>query len=61
MGELTIYTDRIEPHSFTGFSHAIENAKALLEKIGKEICKSKVVAALAPSKTDGGTFWMQCG
>ena len=41
--ELTIYTDRIEAHASTGFSHAIENAKALLETIGKEICKSKGV------------------
>ena len=41
--ELTIYTDRIEAHSSTDFSHAIENAKALLETIGKEICDSKGV------------------
>ncbi len=40
---LVIYTDRIEAHSSTDFSHAIENAKALLETIGKEICKSKGV------------------
>lgn len=39
--ELTIYTDRIEAHASTDFSHAIENAKALLETIGKEICNSK--------------------
>lgn len=38
---LTIYTDRIEAHLSTDFSHAIENAKALLESIGKEICESK--------------------
>ena len=41
--ELTIYTERIEAHADTDFSHAIENAKALLETIGKEICKSKGV------------------
>ena len=41
--ELTIYTNRIEAHAPTDFSHAIENAKALLETIGKEICKSKGV------------------
>jgi len=41
--ELTIYTDRIEAHTSTDFSHAIENSKALLETIGKEICKSKGV------------------
>ena len=39
--ELIIYTDRIEAHTSTDFSHAIENAKALLETIGKEICNSK--------------------
>ena len=35
------YTDRIEAHMATDFSHVIENAKALLETIGKEVCKSK--------------------
>jgi hypothetical protein len=40
---LTTYTDRIEAHAFTDFSHAIENSKALLETIGKEICSSKSV------------------
>ncbi len=39
--ELAIYTDRIEVHTSTDFSHAIEYAKAHLETIGKEICKSK--------------------
>lgn len=42
--ELSTYTDRIEAHVSTDFSHAIENAKALLETIGKEICNSKGVA-----------------
>jgi len=41
--ELTTYTDRIEAHVSTDFSHAIENSKALLETIGKEICNSKGV------------------
>lgn len=41
---LTIYTDRIEAHVSTDFSHAIENAKSLLESIGREICKSKGLA-----------------
>lgn len=41
--ELATYTDRIEAHASTDFSHAIENAKALLETIGKEICNSKGV------------------
>jgi hypothetical protein len=40
---LTIYTDRMEAHASADFSHAIENAKALLETIGKEICTSKGV------------------
>lgn len=39
--ELTIYTERIEAHMAADFSHAIENAKALLETVGKEVCKSK--------------------
>ena len=39
--ELTIYSDRIEAHMATDFSLAIENAKALLETIGKEVCNSK--------------------
>lgn len=41
--ELITYTDRIEAHMFTDFSHALENAKALLETIAKEICNSKGV------------------
>jgi hypothetical protein len=41
--ELTTYTERIEAHASTDFSHAIENAKALLETIGKEICNAKGV------------------
>jgi hypothetical protein len=41
--ELTTYSDRIEAHVSTDFSHAIENAKALLETIGKEICNAKSV------------------
>lgn len=40
---LTTYTDRIEAHVATDFSHAVENAKALLETIGKEICNAKGV------------------
>jgi hypothetical protein len=41
---LTTYTERIKAHASTDFSHAIENAKALLETISKEICSSKGVA-----------------
>jgi hypothetical protein len=39
--ELSIYMDRIEGHLETDFSISIENAKALLESIGKEICCAK--------------------
>ena len=41
--ELTTYTERIEAHVHTDFSCALENAKALLETIAKEICASKAV------------------
>ena len=41
---LSIYADRIESHITSDFSHAIENAKALLETIGKEICKAKDIS-----------------
>lgn len=50
--ELTIYTDRIEAHASTDFSHAIENAKALLETIGKEICNSKGVEVEATASVN---------
>lgn len=36
--ELSIYSERIEAHIHTDFSHSLENAKALLETISKEIC-----------------------
>ena len=39
--ELVTYTERIEAHVHTDFSQALENAKALLETIAKEICTSK--------------------
>jgi len=41
--ELTIYADRIEAYRAADFSHSLENAKALLETIGKEICSCKGV------------------
>lgn len=41
--ELTLYVDRIEGHIESDFSHSLENAKALLEAIGKEICCTKNV------------------
>ena len=40
---LTIYTGRIDTYLDSDFSIALENAKALLETIGKEICNSKNV------------------
>lgn len=40
---LTIYTDRIETYLDADFSQALENAKALLETICKEICKITAV------------------
>ncbi|KAF1082362.1 MAG: hypothetical protein GQF41_1083 [Candidatus Rifleibacterium amylolyticum] len=41
--EIGIYIDRMEAHFESDFSIAVENAKALLETIGKEICKDKNV------------------
>lgn len=39
--DLSIYIGRIETHIESDFSHSLENAKALLETIGKEICTTK--------------------
>lgn len=48
--DLTTYIDRIELHIEIDFSHSLENAKALLESIGKEICKTnEVVLGTTPS------------
>ena len=49
---LAIYTDRIEAHLSSDFSHAVENAKALLETIGKEICNTKGVELGATPSTN---------
>jgi len=38
---LSVYIDRIEAHIDIDFSLALENAKSLLETIGKEICLQK--------------------
>ncbi len=38
-GNLSIYTERIEAHINSDFSHALENAKGLLEPIVKGILK----------------------
>jgi len=40
---LAMYVDRMEVHLETDFSISVENAKALLESIGKEICDAKGV------------------
>lgn len=45
-----IYVDRMEAHLEADFSVAVENAKALLEGIAKEICDAKgVVLGTSPS------------
>lgn len=38
---LTLYADRMEAHREVDFSTALENAKALLESIAKEICAAR--------------------
>lgn len=38
---LGLYIDRMEGHLESDFSISVENAKALLESIGKEICRAK--------------------
>lgn len=41
--EISIYVERIETHLLSDFSLCIENSKALLESISKEICNLKGV------------------
>lgn len=41
---LGMYVDRMEGHLESDFSISVENAKALLESIGKEICDAKSVS-----------------
>ena len=50
---LTIYIVRIEAHIDSDFSHSLENAKALLEAIGKEICTAKGQTLSATSSING--------
>lgn len=50
---LSHYVDRMEAHLEADFSTALENAKALLESIGKEICSAKSVALDATSTIQG--------
>ena len=52
-GELVIYVDRMEGQLDSDFSTALENAKALLESIGKEICSAKAVALESTSPIQG--------
>lgn len=51
--ELSIYIGRIETHIKSDFSHSLENAKALLETIGKEICQLKGVQLSGTSSING--------
>ena len=51
--DLSVYIGRIETHIDSDFSHSLENAKALLETIGKEICTSKGVELAATSSING--------
>ena len=51
--DLSIYIGRIETHIDSDFSHSLENAKALLETIGKEICKSKGLQLNETSSING--------
>ncbi len=41
--ELETYIERIETHIEIDFSHSLENAKALLETVGKEICTCNAI------------------
>jgi hypothetical protein len=50
--ELGIYIERIQAHSATDFSAAFENAKSLLEAIGKEICSVKGIDLEATASTN---------
>ena len=47
------YVDRMEAHLEADFSTALENAKALLESIGKEICSAKAVSLEPTSPIQG--------
>ena len=51
--ELGQYIDRMEGHLESDFSVSVENAKALLESIGKEICNAKKVELAATSSING--------
>jgi hypothetical protein len=51
--DLSIYIGRIETHIESDFSHSLENAKALLETFGKEICKEKGLILSETSSING--------
>lgn len=51
--ELGQYIDRMEGHLESDFSVSVENAKALLESIGKEICNAKKVELSVTSSING--------
>ena len=50
---MQVYISRIEVHLDDDFSISIENAKALLESIRKEICKSKGLTLKSDSSVNG--------
>lgn len=50
---VSVYVDRMEAHLEADFSTALENAKALLESIGKEICNAKTVPLEPTSPIQG--------
>ncbi len=50
---LETYISRIEVHIDSDFSISLENAKALLESIGKEICESKGIVLKPDSSVNG--------
>lgn len=51
--DLMAYIERIETYATTDFSLALENAKALLESVGKEICSLKNVPLTNTVSFDG--------
>jgi hypothetical protein len=53
--ELGQYIDRMEGHLDSDFSISVENAKALLESIGKEICTAKGIE-LTPALSINGVL-----
>lgn len=50
---LLMYIERIEAHIESDFSHSLENTKALIEAIGKEICKQNSVSLTDNSSISG--------